>query len=167
MRPTWSFILSCNNKPTITGVDKGIWRRIRIIPWGVDVDPAVQREQIEVVNDLLSEASGILNWLLQGWADAKVNKKWVAEEVMVETQEYRERQDITGDFIESCCVLGDGFTAKVGDLYDAYCKWCEEEKETPVSKKMFGMKMDSKGFKQIRDGHTGIRRWAGIGLKWV
>lgn len=165
MRPTWSIFLSCNMKPTITGVDNGIWRRIRIILWDKKIDPSIQREQAEVVKDLLSEASGILNWLLQGWADAKANKKWVAEEVLVETQEYRERQDIVGDFLSSRCVIGDEFMVKVSTLYDTYCRWCENEKETPVGKHTFNRKMDSKGFKQERVGHYRDRYWIGIGLK--
>lgn len=48
------------------GVDNGIWRRIKIIPFDVTIPPE-QRDK-NLTEKLISENAGILNWLIQGYA---------------------------------------------------------------------------------------------------
>lgn len=55
-----------NHKPKIQGVDNGIWRRIKMIPFAVTISPE-QRDN-KLSEKLMAENSGVLNWLLRGYA---------------------------------------------------------------------------------------------------
>ena len=61
--PTHKLFLLTNHQPEIKGTDHAIWRRIQMIPFNAtftpDADPSLE-------HDLLNEASGILNWLIDG-----------------------------------------------------------------------------------------------------
>ncbi len=66
-KPTFKMFLITNHLPEIMGVDKGIWRRIIVIPFSVCIPDA------EKDPDLLSKLtqpdalSGFLNWLIEGY----------------------------------------------------------------------------------------------------
>ena len=63
-RPVMKIWLACNHKPEITGTDEGIWRRLRLIPFGVEIPP--ERRDPELQSKLRAEASGILAWAVRG-----------------------------------------------------------------------------------------------------
>ena len=70
---THTFWLSTNHLPKIDGNDDGIWRRVKLIPFTVNL-----RDVVKPIPDLdkilvESEGSGILNWLLAGYADYRKN----------------------------------------------------------------------------------------------
>ena len=60
---THKFWLSTNHLPQINGTDEGIWRRIKLIPFRVDLRKATQpiKDYHRVM--LKEEGPGILNWL--------------------------------------------------------------------------------------------------------
>ena len=78
--------MATNHKPKIRGADNGIWRRIKMIPFTVTIPPE-QRDK-KLMEKLIAENSGILNWLIQGYAmwkkegltdepDATRNTEWI------------------------------------------------------------------------------------------
>jgi putative DNA primase/helicase len=38
-QPSHTLVLFSNHKPQVQGRDEGIWRRLRLIPWGVTIPP--------------------------------------------------------------------------------------------------------------------------------
>jgi len=50
--------------------------------------------------------------------------------------------DVLGEFIEEKCVEDSTMRATTKDLYDTYCKWCEENNEKPMSKQAFGRRLE-------------------------
>ena len=70
---THTFWLSTNHLPRIKGNDDGIWRRVKLIPFLVDLrkvtTPIPDLDKILVDE----EGPGILNWLLAGYRDFKRN----------------------------------------------------------------------------------------------
>jgi putative DNA primase/helicase len=77
---------------------------------------------------------------------------------------YRNEMDMLNDFLEDRCVTDNLKETKVKDLYEGYEKWCEENGEKAMSKRMFGVKLDEKGFDMYR-GSGGVRMRIGIGIK--
>ena len=61
---THNIWLAANHKPQVRGTDHGIWRRIKLIPFTVII-PDDQQDK-ELLNKLLAELPGILNWALAG-----------------------------------------------------------------------------------------------------
>lgn len=162
---TWTIFLLCNHKPTITGVDKGIWRRIKLIPWTVSIPENQQKTQDMIISELLKESPAILRWLLEGLADWQRDNYWTAEEVLWATQEYRGEQDRLAGFLSDCCELKQYASVGVAELYDAYCEWCKETDEEPLTKKTFGTYLKDRGYTQTRAPHTRERRWLNIRLR--
>ena len=62
--PTFKVFMATNHKPKIKGTDYGIWRRIKLIPFTNRIPEEKQDKHLE--GKLKKEASGILNWLLEG-----------------------------------------------------------------------------------------------------
>ena len=46
LTPNFKAVGTCNEKPEIVGVDEGIWRRVKLVPWNVTI-PIHQRRKIE------------------------------------------------------------------------------------------------------------------------
>ena len=85
------------------------------------------------------------------------------EAVREATEEYKNEMDILGPFLDSCCEFGPQKEAKNKDFYAEYEAWCADEKEKPISKRAFSLRLKERGFIQKRTGRDRI--WVGVGLK--
>jgi putative DNA primase/helicase len=94
--------MATNHKPVIKGTDYGIWRRIRLIPFTTRIEDDKQDKQLEM--KLKAEASGILNWLLEGAERWKRERLKAPASVLNATDEYREEMDVIGNFLKESCV---------------------------------------------------------------
>jgi len=158
---TWTIFLLCNHKPVVSGTDLGIWRRLRLVPWSVSMPVEQQQPQELVVERLAAEGSAILRWLLDGLADWRREPHWMAAEVRAATNDYQVEQDRLGGFLADCCEERPNVSVAVGELYDAYTKWCEENGEEPLGKRAFGERLRDRGIAQRRSD-KGRRLWVGI-----
>jgi len=99
--PSHSLFLHTNYRPRIRGTDEGIWRRIFIIPWTIKI-PDDQRDPL-LIDKLMKESSGILNWLLDGcigWQEEGFNNAPAG--VRAATDEYKAESDIIGRWMRDC-----------------------------------------------------------------
>jgi putative DNA primase/helicase len=62
--PTFKKFMASNHKPVIRGMDHGIWRRIKLIPFTTTIPEEKMDRHLE--RRLLEERPGILNWLMEG-----------------------------------------------------------------------------------------------------
>lgn len=160
-KPTFKIFMATNHKPKIRGADNGIWRRIKMIPFTVTI-PAEQRDK-KLTEKLIAENSGILNWLIDGYA------LWVKEGLNNEPKavteandEYRFDMDAVGTFISECFEIDASLKWRLHTkiLYDTYLKWCIKNNERAMSQKWLGMRMQEKGFKRMAT--NGQRVWLGL-----
>ena len=162
-KPTFKIFMATNHKPKIRGADNGIWRRIKMIPFTVTIPPE-QRDK-NLTEKLIAENSGILNWLLKGYA---VWKKEGLEEpaaVREANEEYRMDMDSVGTFVTDCLELDASLQWRLPTnlLYQTYIKWCSKNNERVMSQKWLGMRMSEKGFKRVIT--NGQRLWCGLAVK--
>jgi putative DNA primase/helicase len=151
--------LAVNHKPVIRGTDKGIWRRVRLIPFTVEIP---EEHQDKVLREKLrAEASGILNWCLRGCLDWQRDGLGEPDEVRLATREYRTSQDVIGEFLSDCCAVESSFRIKAGDLYAAYSKWAESNREFVQSHRRLTDALGERGITKRRS--NGIW-YEGIGL---
>jgi putative DNA primase/helicase len=136
--------MSGNGFPKIDGTDNGIWRRMLVMHWTETIADRDQRNLDDVVRELLTEASGILNWLIDGAVDFLNNGLCIAPAVRQATQEYRDEMDTMGQFARDCieAAMGEAVTAR--ELYDAYCAWCVANAKRPVFETKFGRVMKTR-----------------------
>jgi len=161
---TWSIFLVVNHKPVITGQDRAIWRRIRLVPWEATIPDNEQRPQDEMVEELTREGSAILNWLLKGLNDWQTDKKWIAPEVITATRDYQQEQDLLAGFLADRCELGKHYQERFAALYTAYKVWCAAEGEKPTSKRQFSSMLDQRGITSTKEGKRHIFMKSGIKL---
>lgn len=159
--PTHKFWVGTNHRPGVEGTDHGIWRRIRLFPFTVTIPD--DRQDRELDTKLAREASGILNWALEGclaWHDDGLTEP---PELVAATADYRADMDVLGQFISDCCLLADGVSARASDLHHAYIRWAETEGERrPLSVRKFGLALRERGMEKRTS--NGVW-WDGIAIR--
>jgi putative DNA primase/helicase len=159
--PTFKIFMATNHKPVIKGTDHGIWRRIKLIPFTTRIPDEKQDRRLE--EKLKAEASGILNWLLEGTAKWKHEGLKAPQAILKATDEYRGEMDVIGNFLKECCVMQNDGTIKIRELFKAYQDWCDENNEHAVSERFFSLRLKEMGFEQGRTADA--RFWVGISLR--
>jgi len=160
-KPTCKIFMATNHKPVIKGADYGIWRRIKLIPFNTRITEEKQDKHLEM--KLREEASGILNWLLEGMAIWQQERLKTPKAVLFATDEYRGEMDVIGNFIQEKCLQVKEMTITIKKLYKAYSDWCDENHEHPVSERFFTLRLKEMGF--VQDRSATERFWVGIGLQ--
>jgi putative DNA primase/helicase len=133
--------MSGNGFPRIDGTDNGIWRRVLVMHWEVTIPEAERREFDEFVEDLLTERSGILNWLLAGALDYMRNGLFIADEIAQATAEYQEEMNPIGEFIKDCVEAAPGESIGASAAYQAYVSWSLANAKRPRTLTAFGKEM--------------------------
>lgn len=159
--PKFKLWIATNALPVITGTDEGIWRRIRLIRFDLKL------HQHEVDRQLLSklkcEASGVLNWMLEGclaWQKQGLNPP---EEVLSATQSYRADMDYVEQFIQDCIEMDPNSRVDNTDFYNAFKDWYYQNVDNyPPSQKVLTPLLKDKGLLQ----KSGKKRvWQGVKFK--
>ncbi|WP_082980782.1 phage/plasmid primase, P4 family [Mycolicibacter heraklionensis] len=155
-------LLITNHLPKVSGDDPAIWRRIRVIPFGVEIPPAERDPHLD--ERLQAEADGVLAWMLAGWADYR--QRGGLDEppsVMAATDAYQLASDAVGRFIAECCNTSPAVKATTSQLFDAWDRWRAADGAEPLSLKAFGQALDLKGYAVHRSNG---KKWRlGIALK--
>lgn len=125
--PIFKLTVSGNHRPEIHGGDDGIWRRVLLVPFDVQIPPAERDPDLGA--KLWAERDGILNWLVAGLMDYLGNGLQVPEAVTAATAEYRADSDPIATFLTSvCAVTGDPrHSMRAADLAAAVAYWMEEQ----------------------------------------
>jgi len=159
--PTFKIFMATNHKPVIKGTDHGIWRRIKLIPFTTRIEETKQDKSLEA--KLKAEASGILNWLLEGTARWRKEGLKAPADILTATEDYRGEMDVIGSFLKVCCTQDESLSIRIRELYKAYSDWCGENNEHPVSERFLTLRLKEMGFEQTRTAEA--RLWCGIGLR--
>jgi putative DNA primase/helicase len=159
--PTHTIFGYGNHKPAIAGTDLGIWRRIRLIPFGVTFEGEARVPGLAA--NLRAEQDGILGWAVEGCLAWQRNGLDPPPSVLEATNAYRRESDVVGRFLEDVCERGAGLMVSKGDLYRAFEAWCRDAGETVLSEKSLGMQIGRLGFHEHRTSTT--RWWRDLGLR--
>lgn len=139
--PTHKLFLCTNDKPQVRGTNHAIWRRLKLVEFGIkfegDRDDRHMREKLE------AEAEGILAWMVHGCLDWQ--KKGLDEPrcVQMATTHYRNEEDVLGRFIAECCEVGARLQEETTVLHQAFSKWSPSLKLTMTK---FGTELTRRGF---------------------
>lgn len=136
--------MSGNDMPGFDGSDGGMRRRMLAVEWPVKLPLAEQRDFEEVVRELVAEAPGILNWLIDGALDYLRNGLFIAEKVAAFTQSYIDDNDPVGQFDRDHVEAADGEKVGANEMYQAYEAWALANGKRPISLTKFGRVMKKK-----------------------
>lgn len=145
-KPEFKLWMATNHKPKVRGTDNGIWRRIHLIPFNVQI-PAEKRDK-HLKYKLVKEAEGILKWMTDGFKMWREEGLSMPKQVLDATEEYRCEMDTLGAFLDACCVEGEG-EVKASQLYAVYSKWADDNNEYKLSNTKFGREM-VKRFQKVK-----------------
>jgi putative DNA primase/helicase len=155
-----------NYCPTVHDTDKGIWRRLRVIPFNVEI-PDAERDR-ELVEKLKAESAGILNWAISGCLEWQRQGLGTAAAATEATEDYRDEEDEIGEYIAEKCTLEGRITRR--QLYTDFREWAEIEQGTPpgriLSKTLFSRRLRTRaGISDYKPKIDGERAWDGITIR--
>lgn len=146
--PEFKVFFTTNHKPVIGGLDEGIWRRVKLIPFNLNL-PAHKRDK-RLPEKLSLEMPGILNWAIEGcmkWQHGRLKEPKVVAEA---TGKYKDDMDILAPFLDEVCYVDDreneSITIEAKELYNVYERWCFNSGERALGNRSFYRMLETKGF---------------------
>lgn len=144
-KPEFKLWMATNHKPIIRGTDTGIWRRIHMIPFDVQIPE--DKVDKNLTHKLKAEMTGIFKWCIDGCLMWQREGLQMPAAVLKSVREYRREMDVISAFIEDKCTL-EG-TVQASMLYAAYASWADSNNEYCMSNTKFSTEL-AKRFEKIK-----------------
>ncbi len=158
--PTHKLWMSGNSEPRVRATDEGFWRRIRKVPFTVEIPEKKRKPKSELLEIYRNELPGILNWAITGYQDyVECGKLIIPASVKSATLEYREDSDVIRSFLKECIEEVIGENTSVKTVYKKYKDWCDENNENKLKKITFGKMLQNAGYKRPSKGTNNVSMW--------
>lgn len=142
--PLFKFTLWCNHRPAIPQGTAGIWRRVKVVPWGQHM-PEDKRDG-DLPRKLRAEYAGVLAWMVRGLIDWLDNGFIEPDAVKAASADYKDDSDPLASFLRLCTEPDPAGRVQSSHLYDLFCAWCKAAGENEWKQKGFSQAMKDKGF---------------------
>lgn len=165
LTPTHKLHAAGNHKPIVKGTDGGIWRRIKLVPWLVEIP--VDQQDKGLGDKLKAELPGILAWAVKGcllWQKVGLSEPSAVTEAGAD---YRSESDILGSFFTTQCVFEPDARNSCKYFRKAYETWCEDMGHPAVAARTLGRRLREKGVTDtsVRVDGRPAQGWAGVRTK--
>ncbi len=158
--PTHKIFLSTNHKPEIVGSDRGIWRRVNLIPFEESFEG---RENKRLMTELLAELPGVLNWLLKGCIDWQRNGLGRSSKIEGAVKAFQAKMDTLGTFISEYLTQCEKLTVPKGVVHSKYQEWAGPRGDDLLTKPKLSEALVERGFEGGKS--NGVHIWKGWGLR--
>ena len=150
--PQFKLILMCNDKPKIPSNDDGTWRRLQVAPFvsrfvdaDEDPDPAENRyvKDRELTRKLGKWVLPMYVMLFEEWKKYDKNGIIIPACIKDTTLDYRNENDIVGQWISLKCSLADHdphtgqAPTHLDELWEAFDQWRDDEGKRNIGKPDF------------------------------
>ena len=163
--PQFKIWMGSNHLPGLRGMNYGNFRRQIILHFKATFDKETRVNGLDQM--LFAEASGILNWMLEGLRKWHQNKLTVSlpQSILDARQEYRDEMDIVSRwFNESVDVVDSkGVVIKSLDFYANYREYAMQTGHRPKGMRIWTQEMRSKGHEARKS--NGVMKFIGYSLK--
>lgn len=142
-------VLSFNRMPRITDESEGMWRRLTPIHFTQALHELPKPERVtpaEMERIIAAEASGILNWILEGWVDLAERGLDPPPAALALKAQLRAMSDPVGEFLADCTERQPAATIPVSELHKVYEKWCAENGAEPMKLRSFNRVLSDKDY---------------------
>ena len=149
--PSHTLVLYTNHLPKVGAIDAGTWRRLIVIPFNAKIEGS---SDIKNYADYLFNKAGgaILKWIMTG-AKRVIEKDYhIVKPAVVEAaiQKYKDNSDWLSQFLDECCEIDSSYSAKSGDVYNAYRSYCMQVGDYIRSTTDFYTALECAGFERKR-----------------
>lgn len=150
--PEFKIWIATNHKPTIRGTDFGIWRRIKLIPFEVNIPKDKVDKNLKY--KLREEFPQILAWAVEGCRKWQQDGLHEPARVLEATKEYKQEMDLVAGFIEQCVMINYDAVNHImaSDLFNVYRQWAKQNNEYEMSSKKFFTEVQKKLPEKGRSG---------------
>lgn len=148
--PEFKIWIGTNHKPIIRGTDTGIWRRIRLIPFEVNIPKEKVDKNLKY--KLRKELPQILKWAVEGCIKWQTEGLALPKCVDQATKEYKVEMDILASFMESCLEIDyvNGDLVPAQDLFNLYVAWAKKNNEFEMTSRKFFTEIGKKLPEKVR-----------------
>ncbi len=162
-KPVLKLLIFGNHKPAIRGTDEGIWRRVRLVPFTVQIPEAERDRQLPA--KLAAELSGILNWAIAGCLAWRAEGLKAPARIVQASEDYQTEEDTLGDFIESELEFEEGQKVSVSELFEKYTDWAKRTGQAyPMNQQKLSRRLNERPqFERVKS--NGQAFWNGVSLK--
>jgi putative DNA primase/helicase len=118
------FLLISNELPRLDDASATIISRMIVLKTTASF---YGNEDLELESDLRQELPGILLWAIEGWRRLQERGRFEQPESSQELiAEMKALASPISAFVEECCTTGANDSVPASELYQAYCRWCED-----------------------------------------
>jgi len=170
-QPQCTLFVATNFLPRISGDDDALWRRAKVIEMTQQFGTAERPEQKHLADEIYAqEASGILNWLLEGLRGYRERGLEEPEGIRGAAEAYRDEVDPVAAFLSESMEDGairrhDGATMPVSTLYAQYEEFCRRNRYQVMGIRRVNMRMRALGFESVKRG--GRRVWQDLEVTMI
>jgi putative DNA primase/helicase len=167
-RPTARLVLATNNPPQFSDKSDGIWRRVLLLPFTVQIP---EDERVAGMDSVAywqgsGELPGILLWALAGLHELRGKGRFIVpESCQSAAEKHRVESNPARRFLREHYQAGEG-EIPTADLYAGYCEWCKKSGHHPLADVGFGREV-FRTFPTVerrKRGPQGSRHWAYCGV---
>lgn len=140
-RPTARLLLACNNRPHFSDRSQGVWRRMLLIPWNVEITREKRIRGMDKVEwwQRSGELPGIFRWALVGLARLRAQGGFSDSILMQEAiRDYQEEMNPARVFLKENVEREENHNLKSKELYRFYKKWADENGFKALAATNFG-----------------------------
>lgn len=166
--PECDIWMATNFPPRFSSDDNAMWKRAKLIPFttvfGEGGRPAIPNYARTV---LFEEASGILNWMLEGLRQYLAHGLQEPADLGQAVEQLRIDSDPVAQFLEESVTesgilrVDPAERLRSSDLYNLYSEWCRRSAGRPVAQRRFSHRLESLGLSRMKS--NGQMWFEGIG----
>jgi putative DNA primase/helicase len=159
-RPQYKIWIGMNHLPRVCGTDRGIWRRLRLIPFSQSFEG---KEDKTLRSQLTHELPGILNWALEGLRQWHTQELGTCDAVQKATKTYQDDSDQIGRWLAESCTMRTDAQVSISAAYTNYKEWCKATGEVASAQNMWGRRLSERGMERNR--HRSNWHYSGFTLR--
>jgi P4 family phage/plasmid primase-like protien len=139
--PTARLIIAMNNRPRFSDRSKGLWRRMIVVPFRLEVPEERRILGMDKVSwwQCSGELSGIFNWALTGLVRLRDAGRFTDSKICrAAAEDFRLESNPALGFLRDRVESNSQTSTPCSELYTAYKKWCDEHGYRPLGERLFG-----------------------------